>query len=193
MDDIDYLKKKIEEIIKKSLVPEDLLHSKNTLKWLLKLRPDADEALKIAALGHDIERAIEERKVKRDDYKTYEKFKDAHALNSAKIMAELMKDCKINQEIIDDVYFLVRHHETEGDSRVNVLKYADTISFFDVNLPYYFERNSLEETKKRCQWGYNKLPNNLKMIVSGFKYNDKKLKFWNRLLLKRTKKTYWVK
>ena len=104
-----------------------------------------------------------------------------------------MKDCKINQELIDDVYFLVRHHETEGDSRVNVLKYADTISFFDVNLPYYFERNSLKETKKRCQWGYNKLPNNLKRIVNEFKYNDKKLRFWNRLLLRSTKRTYGVK
>ena len=175
MDDINYLKKRIEDIIKKSLVPEDPLHSKNTLKWLLKLKPDADEALKIAALGHDIERAIEERKVKRDDYKSYDQFKDAHALNSAKIMVETMKDCKINQELIEDVYFLVRHHEIGGDSRVNLLKNADTISFFDVNLPYYFERNSLEETKKRCHWGYNKLPNNLKRIVSGFKYIDKKL------------------
>jgi len=184
MDDINYFKKRIEEIIKKSLVPEDSLHSKNTLKWLLKLKPDADEALKIAALGHDIERAIEERKVKRDDYKNYDQFKDAHALNSAKIMVEIMKDCKINQELIEDVYYLVRHHETGGDSRANVLKNADPISFFDVNLPYYFERNSLEDTKKRCQWGYGKLPTNLKKIVNEFKYNDKKLKFWNSLLLK---------
>ncbi len=192
MNNIGCVKQKIEEIIKKSFVPEDSFHSKNTLKWLLKLKPDADEALKIAALGHDIERAIEERKVKREDYKSYYQFKDAHALNSAKIMVELMKDCKINQELIDDVYFLVRHHEVEGDSRVNVLKNADTISFFDVNLPYYFERNSLEETKKRCQWGYNKLPNNLKKIVNEFSYNDRKLRFWKRLLLKSTKRTYGV-
>jgi len=189
MDDTDYLKKRIEEIIKKSLVPEDPFHSKNTLKWLLKLKPDADEALKIAALGHDIERAIEERKVKRDNYNSYDQFKDAHALNSAKIMVEIMKDYKINQELIEDVYFLVRHHETGGDGRSNVLRDADTISFFNVNLPYYFKRNSLEDTKKRCQWGYNKLSNNLKRIVMGFKYNDKKLKFWNSLLLKTPEKT----
>ncbi len=55
-------KKKIEKIIKNSLVTEDPIHSKNTLEWLLKLKPDADEALQIAALAHDIERAIEKRK-----------------------------------------------------------------------------------------------------------------------------------
>ena len=59
----------MEWIIKKSQVPEDPIHSKNTLEWLLKLKPDADDALKIAALGHDIERAIAERKVRREDFK----------------------------------------------------------------------------------------------------------------------------
>ena len=51
MDNIGCVKKKIEEIIKKSPVLEDPIHSKNTLEWLLKLNPDADEAQKIAALG----------------------------------------------------------------------------------------------------------------------------------------------
>ena len=175
MKNLVCLKKRIEEIIKKSLVPEDSLHSKNTLKWLLKLKPDADEALKIAALGHDIERAIEERKVKREDYKSYDQFKDSHALNSAKIIAEIMKDCKIDQELIDDVFFLVRHHESGGNSRANVLRDADTISFFNVNLQCYFKRNDEKETQKRWLWGYNKLSSNLKSIVIEFKYQDKKL------------------
>ncbi len=171
-----YLKKEIEEIIKKSLVPEDLPHSKNTLKWLLKLKPDAGEALKIAALGHDIERAMEERKVRRDNYKSYNEFKDAHALNSAKIIAETMRGCKISRELIDGVYFLVRNHERGGNNGVTVLKDADTISFFDVNLPYYFARNSAEETKKRWLWGYKKLSSNLKKIVAEFDYQDKELR-----------------
>ena len=175
MKNVIRLKKKIKDIIKKSLVPEDPLHSKNTLKWLLKLKPNADEALKIAALGHDIERAIEELKIKRSDYKTYDMFKDAHALNSAKIIVEIMKDCKRNQELTDDVQFLVRQHERGGDNRANVLRDADTISFFDVNLQFYFKRNDEKETKKRWLWGYNKLSSNLKSIVTEFKYQDKKL------------------
>ena len=67
MDKINLVKRKIEEVIKGSSVPEDPIHSKNTLEWLLKLKPDADESLKIAALGHDIERADEKQKVRRQD------------------------------------------------------------------------------------------------------------------------------
>jgi hypothetical protein len=80
MDKINLVKRKIEGVIKGSSVPEDPIHSKNTLEWLLKLMPDANEGLKIAALGHDIERAIEKRKVRRQDYKDYDAFKDAHCV-----------------------------------------------------------------------------------------------------------------
>jgi len=175
MDDIDCVKKKMEWIIKKSQVPEDPIHSKNTLEWLLKLKSDADDALTIAALGHDIERAIEERKVRREDYKDYDEFKEAHASNSANILAEIMKECNISKKLADDIVFLVCHHETGGTRRVDFLRDADSISFFHVNLPYYFLRNGVEETKRRCLWGYKKLPKDMQEVVAKFNYNDKEL------------------
>jgi hypothetical protein len=172
---IECLKEEIERIIQRSAVPEDPVHAKNTLEWLLKFKPDADEGLKIAALGHDIERAVEKRKVRRQDYKSYDAFKHAHALNSAKILAEIMEDCKIEKELVDDIFTLVSQHETGGNNRMNVLRDADSISFFQINLPYYFARNGVEETKERYLWGYRKLPDRLKELVAGFKYPDKEL------------------
>ena len=176
MDKIDLVKRKIEEIIKGSFVPEDPIHSKNTLEWLLKLMPDADESLKIAALGHDIERAIEKRKVRRQDYKDYDAFKDAHALNSANILTEIMQACDIDQKMIDEVFSLVRHHETGGTDRIDILKDADSISYFEVNLPLYFLRNTLKETKRRCLWGYKRLSDEGKKIVAELNYQNKEVK-----------------
>ena len=49
MNHIDRLKNEIRSIISGSEVPEDPVHAQNTLEWLLKLKPDADDALKIAA------------------------------------------------------------------------------------------------------------------------------------------------
>ena len=175
MNAVDCLKKKIADIIKKSHVPEDPVHAKNTLEWLLKLMPDADEALKIAALGHDIERTNEGRKVRRKDYESYDDFKKAHASNSANILKKIMEECNVKKELVNDVFFLVAHHETGGSKRVDVLSHADTISFFHVNLSYYFTRNSVEETKKRCLWGYKKLPDNLKRVIVEFHYQDGEL------------------
>jgi hypothetical protein len=171
MKEIECVKKKIEKIIKNSLVSEDPIHSKNTLEWLLKLKPDADEALKIAALAHDIERAIEKRKVKRKDYRDYDEFKNAHALNSAKILLDIMKECNA----ADDVFRLIRFHETGGSRRVNILRGADGISFFHVNLPEYFSRNGKKETEKRWFWGYRRLSEKEKIIIAKFNYQDKEL------------------
>ena len=95
MNSIDRVRKSIETIISGSSVPEDPVHSKNTLQWLLKLKPDADEALQIAALGHDIERAIDERKVRREDFEYYNQFKATHAHNSAQILKEVMLNCGV--------------------------------------------------------------------------------------------------
>ena len=131
--------------------------------------------LKIDAFGNDIERAIEHRKVKSKDYRSYDEFKEAHALNSARILEEIMKECNIRGELIDDVCFLVSYHETGGTWRVDVLRDADSISFFHVNLPYYFVRNGIEETKRRCLWGYKKLPRTLQEVVVKFNYKNKEL------------------
>ena len=175
MDKISLVKRKIEEVIKGSSVPEDPIHSKNTLEWLLKLKPDADESLKIAALGHDIERAIEKRQVRRQNYKDYDTFKDAHALNSANVLTEIMQACDIDKKMIDEVFFLVRHHEIGGTDQVDLLKDADSISYFDVNLPHYFLRNNLTETKRRCLWGYKRLSDKSKKIVSELNYHNKEI------------------
>ena len=145
------------------------------MEWLFWLNPDADEALQIAALGHDIERAIEERKVRREDYQNYDEFKAAHASNSAKILAELMKECSISKGLADDSFYLVCHHERGGTRRSDILRDADSISFFHVNLPYYFIRNGVEETKRRYLWGYRRLPNNLKGLVAEFDYQNREL------------------
>ncbi|GAH33435.1 unnamed protein product [marine sediment metagenome] len=169
------LKKKIMEIIEKSSNPEDPIHARNTLEWMIKLEPQADEALKIAALGHDIERAISKRKIKCENYTNYEEFKKAHSLNSAEVLSKLMETFKVKKELREEIFYLVNHHETGGNKRANLLKNADSLSFLQVNLPYYFIRNDLDETKKRCKWGYRRLPVNLRKIVSRFSYNDKRI------------------
>ncbi len=175
MNRIECTKQKIREIVARSTVPEDPRHSRNTLEWLLKLRPDADEALQIAALGHDIERAFERRKVKCADFSDYDAFKAAHARNSAGIIVEIMRECGVPEHMIEDVYHLVCLHETGGDKRSDIIRDADSLSFFEVNLPFYFERSSKEETKRRCIWGYKRLSEHLKHHVVTLSYDIKEL------------------
>jgi len=171
MKGFERVERRIAHVIGHSSVPEDPTHSGNTLEWLLELDPKADAALRIAALGHDIERAIEGQKVRREDYPTYDAFKAAHARKSAQILMDILKECRVEDEPFSrEVRRLVRRHEVGGDSRSDLLVDADSISYFDVNLPFYFERNTWEETRRRCTWGYLRLSERAKRIVTDLRH-----------------------
>ncbi len=189
MNSIDRVRKSIEEIISGSGVPEDPVHSKNTLSWLLKLKPDADEALQIAALGHDIERAIDQRKVRREDFEHYDRFKAAHAHNSAKILKEVMLGCGVDETLIEQVYDLVNRHEVGGDERSDLLKDADSISYFEVNLPHYYDRHGWDETKRRCLWGYQRLSKNMKILAAKLTFENNELRALMRVTIEEDQQT----
>jgi len=172
MNVIREIELEIEKFISKSEVPEDQPHSKNTKDWVIKLFPEADFALQIAALGHDIERSIKEKKIRREEYSDYNKFKEAHSHNSAKIMKKILQKYKTDPNIIDKVTYLIKNHEFGGNPEADILKNADSISFFDVNLQRYFLRNTKEETYFRIKWGFEKLSKRARSIVNKFRYDN---------------------
>jgi hypothetical protein len=111
MDSIDCAKQNIIVIISGSSVPEDPIHAKNTLEWLLKLDPAADQALQTAALTHDIDRAVEVQKVRRADFSDYNGFKAAHAHNGARILRTILNKWGIAKSVVDEACRLVTLHE----------------------------------------------------------------------------------
>jgi len=167
-------KKRIRTLIANSEVPEDPRHADNTLEWLLRLEPKADEALQIAAIAHDIDRATPER-VRREDYPDYDTFKAAHARRGARLLRGILEDCMIESTVVQEACRLVVAHETGGDFRSNLLKDADSISYFDVNLPLYSQRNTWQETTRRTIWGYQRLSVRAKKIVKHINYDQKEL------------------
>lgn len=173
---LDEVRTRIDEIMAASPYPEDVFHSINTLEWVQKLHPEADEALQIAALGHDIERGMPDRIVHAKHYESFDEYKQAHALNCAEILVEILEEHKVDQTITDDVAHLVANHETGGTDREEILKNADVLSFFHVTLPLYYDRRGPEITRKRCVWGFKKLPDDLQNLVREIDYVDDELR-----------------
>ncbi|MBW2065284.1 MAG: DUF4202 family protein [Deltaproteobacteria bacterium] len=172
MNNLSRLKKEIEETIANSKVPEDPDHARNTLDWVLKLKPDADETLQIAALGHDIERAIRDSNFRRQAHHSYDAFKEAHAEKSAAILRDMILRYNLPHGFAEEVYRLVARHERGGCPRSDILKDADSLSFFEVNLPAYFEREGWEGSEERCRWGYERLSPTRRRILETFDYEN---------------------
>ena len=175
---IECAERRIKSVIAGSSVPEDQRHAENTLDWLLRLEPDASYALQLAALAHDIDRAVEDMKVDREDFEDYDSFKAAHARNGARILRPILVGCGVDPDIVEEACRLVEAHESGGDPASDLLKDADGISFFDVNLPFYYRREGCAEAKRRARWGYLRLSPEARRIVSRFVYEEEGL---NRL------------
>jgi hypothetical protein len=175
LTNIECAKRKIRLIITGSRSPEDPRHADNTLEWLLRLQPNASEALQLAALAHDIDRAIAEIKVRRADFDDYDAFKATHARNGAEILRSILTACGVERTIVEEACRLVELHEVGGDRGSDLLKDADSISYFDVNLPLYYQREGLAETKRRSLWGYQRLSARARKIVENISYEEEVL------------------
>ena len=181
----DAVENEIEEIISLSDVPEDYSHAKNVKKWVLKFRPNADWTLQIAAFAHDIERALPQRKVIRSNFSDYNEFKNAHALNSAKVIQEILDKYPLSRKVKNKILSLIRNHELGliNDVDIAILKDADSLSFFEVNLLAYAERNDESEILSRMIWGYQRLSKRARQIVREFHYENESLnEFLQRII-----------
>ena len=158
-------------LIAHSEVPEDPEHADNTLQWLLYLEPDAGEALQLAALAHDIDRATPER-VRREDYSDYDTFKAVHARRGALLLRGILEGSGVAQDIVEETCRLVLVHEVGGDPDSDLLKDADSISYFDVNLPLYYQREGWAESKRRSLWGYRRLSARARKVVENIGHAD---------------------
>lgn len=176
MENFELIRKEVEKILPNSPLDFELKHAELVLKWTLKLRPNADNALKIAAFSHDIDRAIS--KITEKDLKDYSKineFKKEHSIRSAKFIGEILEKNGCSEEIINKVKRLVENHEFGGDEESDILMEADSLAYFDYNIPSYLRRNGKERTMKKIKFMYNRLSEKAKALVQKMKFENKEI------------------
>jgi hypothetical protein len=170
------IRKEIERILPESPLDFELKHARLVLKWVMKLEPSADEALRIAALSHDIDRAV--NKITEKDLKDYSKineFKKEHSIRSAEIICGILETRRYPAETVEKVKRLVENHEFGGDRESDILMEADSLAYFENNIPSYLKRNGLERTKAKIRFMYDRLSDKAKGLVRQMKFDDREI------------------
>lgn len=138
-------------------------HFVQTVYWLKILRPEADEALLVAAIAHDIERAFRQKdilEIKAQVGITNVEYYRTHEERGAEIIADFLKSQNIDGVFIERVKKLVSRHEEGGDDDQNLLKDADSISFFETNAPFFInspKNISKQGVKDKFDWMFNRI------------------------------------
>jgi hypothetical protein len=139
-------------------------HLKRTADWVRTLRKDADEALVVAALCHDIERSekhIHGKVEKLSGNITGEDYLRNHQERSGRIMHDFLIQAGADSDFAERVEYLISKHEVGGDDDQNLLKDADSVSFFENNIDYFIENIvqiiGKEELVRKFQWMYERI------------------------------------
>ena len=162
-----------------------LTHFLRTVYWIKQLRPNADEALLISAVAHDIERASRGKEIsekKRELGLTNKEFFRYHEEKGAEIIADFLKENGADKELIDRVKKLVSKHEEGGDEDQNLLKDADSLSFFENSAGYFLSEKKIadvggiQRTKEKIDWMYNRISSKKAKQIAKKWYKETKSK-----------------
>jgi hypothetical protein len=139
-------------------------HLRRTLDWLLELAPDAGQALRLAALTHDMERHFPGGPTQ--DFSLPAgadvAYRRAHSERSAGIVARWLREHGGAEDVVVETERLIVLHETGGDPDADLLQAADSISFLEVNIdvPYAWFRSGrcdLPRARAQHDWMFERI------------------------------------
>jgi len=177
------LYKKVEQFVIDSFTntgkTQGIKHFLRTTYWLKELEPQADEAMQIAAVSHDIERAFRQPDILEIQTKvgfTDLAFLRLHQERGAEIIGSFLKQQNVSDQVIDKVKMLVSRHEEGGNKEQNILKDADSISFFENNIEHFLTKIAAEKGKDKTQakfdWMFNRITSNKAKQIAQQWYNE---------------------
>jgi len=156
----DYVK----EYFEKSRSKVHMKHFIRTSYWIKRLRPDADEALLIAGVSHDLSHALKTDKdwdkIKERGFNDKEAL-ETHQIKSAEIIGNFLEKEGVPSELVERVKHLVSRHEVGGDEDQDLLMDADSISFFENNaerfVTHYQKIFGKKFVKEKFDWMFNRI------------------------------------
>jgi hypothetical protein len=153
-----------EHDLSKPLVRADYNHALDTWQWALRLAPEADLAIQLAALLHDVERLATEADRRIEHHAAdYQAFKDGHAARGAELAEALLAEAGVDGATRQRTARLIAAHEhpaAPGDpdaGAIALLNDADALSFFSLNSVGYLDYFGPEATRRKVAYTLRRL------------------------------------
>jgi hypothetical protein len=109
-------------------------------EWLRRIDPDASQAMLLAALTHDIERAFPGSDSPKQDPSLGPDdpvYNQAHSERSARIVSDFLRERQAPESLVEEVARLIRVHEFGGWPEADRVQAADSLSFLEVNVDFF--------------------------------------------------------
>lgn len=136
-------------------------------EWLRRIDPSASQAMLLATLTHDMERAFpgpdspKQDPSRGPDDPLYNR---AHSERAARIVSDFLREHQAPNLLIEDVASLIRVHEFGGWPEADRVQAADSLSFLEVNVDFFL--NSIgtstvswtpDAVRAKFDWMYHRI------------------------------------
>lgn len=133
--------------------------------WVKQLDPEIGEAVVIAAMAHDMERAFPgpDSPSLKSGYtpEEYQEYLIEHSFRSAKIVGDFLRGQGADKGLVEKVENLIKSHEFGGSYEQNLVADADSISFLEVTASLFIswipERRTKHEVREKFILMYNRI------------------------------------
>jgi hypothetical protein len=137
--------------------PKERLYGQRMSTWLEKLRPDAPEALRIAARAQHIERWKRPRADYPMDLSGYLRWRKDLYKYHAERAAEILRDVGYNEETVDRVSFLLQKKRLTSDLDTASLEDAACLVFLQFHFDDFAAKTEEEKMINVIQKTWNKM------------------------------------
>jgi hypothetical protein len=117
--------------------PYNRHHLIKALEWLDRVAPGSAEAVRLAALTHDMERAFpgpDQPVIKTLSDPEYERL---HSLRSARIVGAWLREQHAKEALVEHVEALIVAHEFGGWPEADLVQAVDSLSFLETNIDLF--------------------------------------------------------
>jgi hypothetical protein len=117
--------------------PYNRHHLLRALEWLDDLAPGSSEAVRLATLTHDMERAFPGPDSPQMSALDDPEYNQRHCERSARIVTAWLRGRHAPLGLIGEVEQLILAHETGGWAEADLVQAADSLSFLDTNIDLF--------------------------------------------------------
>jgi Domain of unknown function (DUF4202) len=137
-------------------------HLLRALEWVDRLNASASDAVRMAALTHDMERAFPGPDQPVASTLGDPEYERAHAARSARIVGAWLREQGAPDVLIGEVDRLIRAHETGGWPEADLVQAADSLSFLDMNVDLFLGfvrsgRYTSSEVRRKFEHSYERI------------------------------------
>lgn len=142
------------------------VHLLRAEEWLRRIDPAASEAMLLATLTHDMERAFPGPDSPKQDPALGPAdpiYNQAHAERAARVVGAFLREQGAPEPLVTEVADLIRVHEFGGWPEADEVQAADSLSFLEVNVDLFLREAgtpgnwTLAQVRAKFDWMYERI------------------------------------